>query len=55
MGKNIKWSKELIIEIASAFSTRNEFKTKSPKAYGAAHRNNWFEEACAHKIGRAHV
>ena len=29
MGKNIKWSKELIIEIASAFSTRNEFATKN--------------------------
>ena len=48
MGKNIKWTKEMIIEAAAAFSTRGEFYTKNPKAYHFAQRHNLLNESCSH-------
>lgn len=41
-------TKELICEVARAYSSKAEFSNGDLSAYRAACRNGWLEEACAH-------
>lgn len=47
-GKEIKWTKELIMKEALKYNTRSEFRKKSPKGYDAAIRNNLLDVVCSH-------
>jgi len=43
-----KYTKQYVTEVASACSTRNEFKIINKGAWAAAQRNGWLDEVCAH-------
>ena len=47
------WTKAAVNHAAAACTTRTEFNTKHPSAYGAAKKNGWFDEVCAHMPKRA--
>jgi predicted GIY-YIG superfamily endonuclease len=43
---NKKWTKEICLEIAKQFSSREDFREKRPDAYNAALKNNWIDVVC---------
>jgi hypothetical protein len=47
-GKRISWVRDLIINVARNYYTRQEFKESEPAAYSAARRYGVLEEACEH-------
>lgn len=42
------WTKAKVLIAARNFQSRTQFKQEDPKAYSAALRNRWLEEACDH-------
>ncbi len=42
------WTKERCAAEAKKFKTRKDFKTKSPRAYGASLESGWMDEICRH-------
>lgn len=45
-----KWSKELVVTLASACKTKTEFRIKHSGAYMWAHKNNFLESICEHMV-----
>jgi len=43
MAKRIRWTYEMVAEIASAYTSVGTFKKEEPKAYDAAIRNKWLD------------
>ncbi|MCP4935047.1 MAG: GIY-YIG nuclease family protein [bacterium] len=48
-----KWSKEVLVKVASKYETRSEFKNNSKNAYDAAVTKGLLEEVCTHMPKRA--
>lgn len=46
---NKKWTKEKVLEEASRYATRTEWKNGSPGSYDAAKENGWIDEAMVDK------
>ena len=46
--RNTRWTEDMILEEASKFDTRSEFKSGKPLAYARAQRLNLLYTACAH-------
>ena len=45
-----KWTLEVLITEASKYSTRKEFRTKNPRAYGATVEKNILDKVCGHMV-----
>lgn len=48
LNSSSKWTKKNCQIEASKYSSRGEFKLKSPLAYNACRRNGWLDELCNH-------
>ena len=44
------WTKERCQEEALKYTTRNDFRKKSPSAYNASLKKNWLNDICGHVL-----
>ena len=47
--RETKWcNKQVVIDEAKKYMTRNEFRKKAKGAFESAYKNNWLKDACSH-------